>query len=94
MSVFVDKPIHPFGRMKMCHMLADTHDELLAMADKIGVNRKWIQHEGTPREHFDVCKSKRDLAIKHGAIEVTMRDIAMKIRSKVEAAPTDKRGEP
>lgn len=68
----------------MCHMLADTHEELVEMADKIGVNRKWIQHEGTPREHFDVCQSKRALAIQHGAIEVTMRDIALKIREKAE----------
>lgn len=82
MSVFVDSPIYSFGRMKMCHMLADTHDELIAMADAIGVNRKWIQHEGTPREHFDVCKSKRELAVKLGAIEVTGRDIALKIRQK------------
>lgn len=83
MAVFVDQPIYRYGRMLMCHMIADTTDELLAMADKIGVDRKWIQKLGTSREHFDVCKSKRAMAIKHGAIEVTGRDIVLKMRGKV-----------
>lgn len=84
--VYVDSPIYSLGRMKMCHMLADSTDELLAMADAIGVNRQWLQHAGTPREHFDVCKSKREAAIKLGTIAVTGRDIARTIRKKREAA--------
>lgn len=49
----------PFGRIAMCHMLSDSHEELMAMADMIGVQRKWLQHAGTPIEHFDICLSKR-----------------------------------
>jgi len=56
--------------MMMCHMYADSTEELLAMADRIGVARKWIQYPGTYKEHFDVCKSKRALAVQDGAIEV------------------------
>ncbi len=66
----MDPAAWPFGRMMMCHMYADTHEELVAMEDKIGVARRWIQHEGTYKEHFDVCKSKRELAVQFGAIEV------------------------
>jgi hypothetical protein len=63
-----------FGRMKMSHMLADTTEELLEMADKIGVQRKWIQHAGTSREHFDICMSKRKKAIEWGAKAITWRE--------------------
>ena len=78
MAVYVDPAVHPFGRMIMCHMWADTLDELLAMADKIGVQRKWIQghpelsfgkHRNASWVHFDISKGKRALAVKHGAIE-------------------------
>lgn len=75
MTVYVDDMHkYSFGRyrgMRMSHMIADTDDELFAMVDKIGVNRKWYQGD-----HFDICLSKRALAVKHGAIEVTTRELA------------------
>lgn len=78
MAVFVDDSKALFGRMIMCHMGADTREELDAMADKIGVARKWIQHEGTRHEHYDICMSKRALAVQHGAIEVTGREFILR----------------
>ncbi|NTS31315.1 DUF4031 domain-containing protein [Phyllobacterium sp. BT25] len=78
MSVYVDDMAAPFGNMIMCHMWADTDEELLAMADKIGVHRKWIQghptlsfgkHRGASWVHFDIAQSKRALAVRNGAIE-------------------------
>lgn len=77
MSVYVDNMFAPFRGMLMCHLYADTTEELLAMVDTIGVARKWIQYPGDPvKEHFDVCKAKRALAIKAGAIESTWKDYA------------------
>lgn len=78
MSVYVDDANIPFGRMTMCHMIADTEDELMAMADKIGVARKWIQRKpGMPwRTHFDICRSKKVLAVSLGAIEIDMGELA------------------
>jgi hypothetical protein len=70
MSVYVDDMNAPFGRMLMCHLIADSREELLAMVDKIGVHRKWIQDAGTRWEHFDIALSKKKLAIAAGAIEV------------------------
>jgi hypothetical protein len=66
----------------MCHLVADTHSELICMVDKIGVDRKWIQNKGTSREHFDIASSKRDLAIKFGAIVVTRRELGLFLRKK------------
>lgn len=71
--VYVDDMNASYRNMIMCHMMADTTEELLAMADTIGVNRKWIQYPNTPKEHFDVCVSKKIKAIKAGAKEVTWR---------------------
>jgi hypothetical protein len=76
-----------FGRMKMSHMIADTTDELMNMADLIGVSRRWVQYSGTWREHFDVSMSARVKAIQAGAVEITMRELSMKTHAKREAKP-------
>jgi hypothetical protein len=71
MSVYVDGAANAFGRMKMCHMRADSYPELIAMADKIGVQRKWYQGWAKASSpHFDIAQSKRALAIANGAIEI------------------------
>lgn len=82
MTVYVDNMRASYGRMKMCHMIADSTDELLSMADKIGVARKWLQKAGTAHEHFDIALSKRDLAVKAGAVEVSMMDLGRIIRAR------------
>ena len=86
MTVYVDNMKAPFGRMIMCHMIADSDDELVEMADRIGVQRKWHQYPGTTRSHFDISKSKRRLAVEAGAVEITTRDLGMKLwlRRKVK----------
>lgn len=76
MTVYVDDMAAPFGRMLMCHMIADTHGELVAMADRIGVARKWLQQAGNHGEHFDICQSKRRIAVQHGAVEIPLRELA------------------
>lgn len=82
MPVYVDDMRAQFGRMVMCHMIADTTDELLAMADRIGVARKWIQKPNTPDEHFDISLGKRALAIRYGAIAITWRQCGAMIARK------------
>ena len=82
MAVYVDNMRAGFGRMVMCHMVADTTAELLTMADAIGVRRKWLQKAGTHYEHFDICLSKRNLAVQLGAVELTMRELAYMLRAR------------
>lgn len=77
MTVYVDNMRARYGRLIMCHMAADTLDELLAMADGIGVARKWLQQP--PKAswvHFDIALIKRALAIERGAVECSPREMA------------------
>ncbi len=80
--VYVDDMYAKYRGMLMCHMIADTKEELLAMVDTIGVQRKWIQKEDTTDEHFDICKTKRALAVSNGAQEVTVRELVSMIGKK------------
>lgn len=82
MAVYVDDMRAAFRRMTMCHMIADSREELLAMADRIGIRRHWLQKTGTPQEHFDICLSKRAKAVAAGAIQITQRQLAEKVRAR------------
>ncbi len=75
MAVYVDDMKAGYGRMVMCHMVADTEAELHAMADLIGVDRKWYQYPHKSRHpHYDIALSKRALAVANGAQEIRWRD--------------------
>lgn len=86
MTVYVDNmhatTMGQFGRMKMSHMIADTDAELHAMADRIGVARKWFQGD-----HYDIAMSKRALAIDAGARPVEMRLLAMMAMNRRRGHP-------
>ena len=77
MTVYVDTMKAKFGNMVMCHMFADTDEELHAMADKIGIQRKWFQCPPKASwRHYDIALSKRKLALSFGAEEMQWRDVA------------------
>lgn len=85
MTVYVDDMRAAYGRMVMCHMVADTDEELHAMAARIGVARRW--HQAPPRHtsHYDIALTKRALAVAAGAVEVTQRQLgAMTMRLRRE----------
>jgi hypothetical protein len=81
MSVYVDRSRMAFGRMTMCHMIADTPEELHAMADRIGMERRWFQ--APPKAsfwHYDVALGKRALAVALGAIDCERNDFVVALR--------------
>ena len=82
MTVYVDDMRAPFGRMIMCHMTADTSDELHAMARSIGVKRRWCQYPGTSKEHYDICLAKRGMAVDVGAVEIAWIETAKMVRAR------------
>lgn len=85
MAVYVDdyflQATVPNGNRKVrgewCHMQADTREELDAMADRIGLKRSWIQYPDNPvRRHYDVTRPRRAAAVRAGAIELTILELA------------------
>ena len=95
MTVYVDDmyryPMGELGRMKMSHMIADTEEELHAMAAAIGIARKWFQTKSHP--HYDISMGKRDEAIQRGAVPVPLRMmgtmVATRKRTGVLPKPDD-----
>ena len=72
------------GKLIICHMCADTLDELHKMAKAIGVSREWHQDMRLPR--YALSEIKKEKAIERGAKEVSKADFvflssAMKRRS-------------
>ncbi len=71
MAVYVDEMQACITNSKwryktVCHMMADTLDELHLMAIVIGLQYTWFQKSRFP--HYDLTTSKRKLAIRKGAV--------------------------
>ena len=65
--VYVDEPFKPksakarvFVNRNTCHLSADSEQELVEYAEKIGLPLAWIQHKGQYSVHFDVTGSWLD----------------------------------
>lgn len=98
MSVYVDEPFCLQAREaqafrvgakhghKWSHMWADTHEELHAMAQRIGMKREWFQDK--PRfPHYDLVPTRRAHAIRLGAIPKSLREHFKEIRATPNASP-------
>lgn len=89
MSVYIDQQI-PCSQNRnwkynfVTHLFADTETELHEFAMKIGLKRKWFQLNRTVN-HYDLSPNKRELAITHGVIVLSIKDAVTKwkeIRNK------------
>lgn len=92
MAVYVDNAMLPLGRMIMCHMIADTHEELMEMARRIGVEHRHLQKAGTHQEHFDVCLRMRARAVWFGATEITQKELGAKLLERKAQQPARAQG--
>lgn len=73
MTVYVDNANIKYKNYRMFHMIADTEEELLEMALKIGLKASYWQYKGTYRSHFDISTNKKKEALKQGAINIDIR---------------------
>lgn len=71
MAVYIDdmRMLAQVGSIsaRWSHLMADSTEELVAFALRLGMRREWIQKPGTAMEHFDLTDSKRTLALRLGA---------------------------
>jgi len=65
-------------RVKSCHLIADTIEELHEMAKKIGLKREWFQEGSTP--HYDLVPSRRQAGVALGVVELDRREYVNKLR--------------
>lgn len=79
MAVYVDN-LRDYGwrHGPSCHLIADSVDELIEFAVSIGLRAEWFQAKSTP--HFDLTAEGRELAVRHGAIELDQRGLIKKLR--------------
>lgn len=84
MGVYVDEAIWEWRGRRWCHLVADTEDELHAFGDRLGLQRRWLQHRPARPwlDHYDLHEVARDVAIALGAEPITLREMALHIRAK------------
>ncbi|MCI0729666.1 MAG: DUF4031 domain-containing protein [Chloroflexi bacterium] len=82
MTVYVDELRDYPGKGRWCHMATDSDDleELHRLASLIGLKRVWFQNKKA-HPHYDLRSGKRALAVSHGAVEVTSRELVMRCSS-------------
>lgn len=96
MTVYVDELASWGWKMRgrtvqSCHMFTDQVDlgELHLMAEQIGMKREWFQeHKIAP--HYDLTKTRRDMAVENGAIEVNRRQSSEIWKHRREMLSTNK----
>jgi Protein of unknown function (DUF4031) len=71
-------------RHRRCgHLVSDTSlEELHRFAEEIGLRREWFQTKSIP--HYDLTGDAYRLALEHGAILVSSRDIVRRAVRKEE----------
>ncbi len=91
MSVYVDALVERGWRLgPNCHLIADTDEELHALAARIGLKRSWFQDKSFP--HYDLTSSRRKAAIRAGALPLDWREFVYRMR-KIRAGRIPKDGE-
>ena len=91
MAVYVD-PLCNHGwvlrgrAVKSCHLFTDGDiDELHAMAERIGLKRRWFQCGNKRLPHYDLTESRRNAAISLGVIALSRAEAARLWRMLREA---------
>lgn len=92
MSVYVDDAVHLWRGERWAHLMADTLDELHAMAQRLGIPRRAFQNK-TSGAHYDVTTDLRDMAIAYGVIPISRHADREQVKAVIARARAQGRGE-
>ena len=92
MTVYVDDAVHLWRGRRWAHLMADTLEELHAMAEKLEIPRRAFQNK-TSGAHYDVPSDLRERAIALGATAISRHRDRAQVRAVIARAKAQGRGE-
>ncbi|QNP41668.1 DUF4031 domain-containing protein [Lysobacter solisilvae (ex Woo and Kim 2020)] len=92
MTVYVDDAVHPWRGQRWAHLMADTLDELHAMAARLGIPRRAFQDKASGA-HYDVTAELRERAIALGAQAISRHRERELVKAVIARAKAQGRGE-
>lgn len=85
MSVYVDDAVTPWRGRRWAHMMADTLDELHAMAARLGIPRRAFQDRRSGA-HYDLTEDLREDALRMGAVAISRHRDRGQVRAVIRRA--------
>jgi uncharacterized protein DUF4031 len=92
MTVYVDDAVHPWRGQRWAHLMADTLQELHAMAARLGIPRRAFQNK-TSGAHYDVTAETREQAIAYGATPISRHADRVLVKAVIARAKAQGKGE-
>jgi hypothetical protein len=92
MTVYVDDAVHSWRGQRWAHLMADTLDELHAMAARLDIPRRAFQNK-TSGAHYDVPAELRERAITLGAVAISRHRERELVKTVIARAKAQGRGE-
>ena len=85
MSVYVDDPVTLWRGQRWAHLMADTLDELHAMAALLGMPRRAFQDKRSGA-HYDLTEELRGQALRLGAVAISRHRDRDQVRAIIRIA--------
>jgi hypothetical protein len=92
MTVYVDDAVHPWRGQRWAHLMADSLDELHAMAARLDIPRRAFQNKSSGA-HYDVTTELRERAIGLGTVPISRHHDRALVKAVIARAKAQGRGE-
>ena len=93
MAVYVDDAVHRWRGLRWAHLMADTVDELHAMARRLGIPGRAFQNKASG-VHYDIPADLRPLAIALGTQPLSRHTDRERLRAVIARARAQWQPEP